>query len=120
MDRIKRFIESTFSKDVRANFTINGSPGSYVDFPENLNPEIKKILSGQGITKLYEHQSEAFRSIENNRHTLVVSRTASGKTLSFFLPIINEYLHADQPFYGACFFIRQRRSHGTRKRHSAS
>ncbi len=98
MERIRRFIESSFSKEIRAKFTIDGNPGLFVDCPENLNPEIRKILSNQGITKLYEHQAEAFRSIEGNLHTLVVSRTASGKTLSFFLPIINEYLRADQPF----------------------
>ncbi|MBN1497001.1 MAG: DEAD/DEAH box helicase [Spirochaetes bacterium] len=98
MERIKRFIESSFTRDVRANFTVNGTPGSYVDFPDNVNSEIRDILAEQGITRLYEHQAEAFRSIESDIHTLIVSRTASGKTLSFFLPIINEYIRSDQPF----------------------
>jgi DEAD/DEAH box helicase domain-containing protein len=98
MDRIKYFIESQFSKEIRSHFRINRREGTFVDFPENLNPEIKKILSRQGIQGLYAHQADAFSKIQDNRNTLVVSRTASGKTLSFFLPIINEYVHADQPF----------------------
>jgi DEAD/DEAH box helicase domain-containing protein len=98
MDELKFFIESKFNKELRSHFRINRSEGSFVDFPENLDPEIKKILNRQGITSLYAHQGDAFRMIQDNRHTLIVSRTASGKTLSFFLPIINEYVHADQPF----------------------
>ena len=98
MDDIKKFIEIKFSKELRAHFRTEGKGGSYADFPENLNPDIRAILNRQGITKLYKHQSDAFHNIELNRDTLVASSTASGKTLSFFLPIINEYLHADQPF----------------------
>src|SRR4030042_1780081 len=98
MDYIKRFIESEFSGELRAHFRIERKDGGFTDFPENLNPAIQKILAEQGITRLYTHQSEAFKSIEQNRNTLVVSRTASGKTLSFFLPIINEYLREEQPF----------------------
>lgn len=98
MDYIKNFLESHFNRELRAAFTIPGSQGSFTAFPDNLNPELKRILNGQGIKALYTHQADAFRRIEQGYDTLVVSRTASGKTLSFFLPIINEYLRAEQPF----------------------
>ncbi len=98
MKSIKRFIESSFHEELRGHFTVQKREGSFVDFPVTLNQDIRGVLNGQGITKLYEHQAEAFTSIGNNRNTLVVSHTASGKTLSFFLPIINEYLLANQPF----------------------
>ena len=57
MDRIRHFIDSNFSRDVRANFTVKGSPGSYVDFPENLNPEIKKILLVKFPESIYNDES---------------------------------------------------------------
>jgi DEAD/DEAH box helicase domain-containing protein len=98
MDKIKHFIESKFNHDIRAGFTINGSAGTFVEFPGNLDNELKTILTSQGIKALYAHQADAFRKIESGRDTLIVSRTASGKTMSFFLPILNEYLHAGQPF----------------------
>src|SRR3990172_6277924 len=98
MDGIKYLIESKFNKELMAHFKSESRQGSYAEFPESLNPEIKAILLQQGITKLYAHQYDAFQKIAQNQSTLIVSRTASGKTLSFFLPIINEYLLSDQPF----------------------
>lgn len=98
MDKIKHFIESRFNRDIRACFTTEGSAGSFVEFPRNLDNELKNILASQGIRALYTHQADAFTRIEGGNDTLIVSRTASGKTMSFFLPILNEYLHAQQPF----------------------
>jgi DEAD/DEAH box helicase domain-containing protein len=98
MEHIKKFIESKFSNEIRAHFRTDERPGSFAEFPENLDPRLQAVLNAQGITKLYSHQSSAFYKIGQNRDTLIVSSTASGKTLSFFLPVLNEYLHADQPF----------------------
>lgn len=98
MEQIKNFIELKFNKELRAHFTTAAREGSFVDFPENLSAGIKSILHKQGISRLYRHQRDAFENISEGRDSLIVSRTASGKTLSFFLPIINEYLHAEQPF----------------------
>jgi len=63
-----------------------------------LSPDLKKVLNEQGITKLYSHQRNAFDKISAGKNTLLVSSTASGKTLSFFLPILNEYVLSDKPF----------------------
>ncbi len=98
MNNIKHFIESKFNRELRSGFTIDGAKGAFTDFPGNLDDDIKKILLSQGIKALYTHQADAFHKIEKGNDTLIVSRTASGKTLSFFLPILNEYLHAEQPF----------------------
>ncbi|MBN2160010.1 MAG: DEAD/DEAH box helicase [Spirochaetes bacterium] len=98
MDQIKLFIESEFNRGIRAHFRIERKQGTFVDFPVDLNQDIRESLVRQGINRLYEHQLDAFMKISDNRDTLVVSHTASGKTLSFFLPIFNEYLHAKQPF----------------------
>jgi DEAD/DEAH box helicase domain-containing protein len=98
MDGMKHYIESKFGKNIRAHFRTEDKEGSYGEFPASLDPELQSILRTQGITRLYAHQYDSFQKIEQNISTLIVSRTASGKTLSFFLPIINEYLHAAQPF----------------------
>lgn len=63
-----------------------------------MSPDLKKVLNEQGITKLYSHQRNAFDKISAGKNTLLVSSTASGKTLSFFLPILNEYVLSDKPF----------------------
>ncbi len=97
-DSINRFIEKKFSSDIRARFRLDAVEGTYRDFPEGLAGELKDILVNQGITSFYEHQSLAFDLVSAGKDTLIASSTASGKTMSFFVPILNEYLAAAQPF----------------------
>ncbi len=98
MPNLNAFIETKFKDQIRAHKFIDKIEGEYINFPDGLHPGLREVLINQGITKLYSHQKEAFQSIEENKNTLLVSSTASGKTLSFFLPIINQYMFAEQPF----------------------
>ncbi len=68
------------------------SPGISVDFPEELNPEIINALGSMGINSLYRHQLDSFTLIQCGENVLLNTGTASGKTLAFFLPILQSYL----------------------------
>ena len=98
MQTIHHFIQSVFHSEIRANIKYDPSSGSLCDLPQNLDPNLVEGLKQQNILQLYAHQSEAFASISENRHTCLVSSTASGKTLSFFLPVFNEYTQEKSPF----------------------
>ena len=52
-------------------------------------------LSGQGITRLYTHQVCAIEALRAGRDTVVVTGTASGKSLCFHLPALERLL--DEP-----------------------
>ncbi|HRZ27907.1 MAG TPA: DEAD/DEAH box helicase [Spirochaetota bacterium] len=98
MDKIRGFIESRFSSEISAHLTMDRNKAAIAPFPEGLENRLKKILAEDGITGLYLHQNEAFQSISGMDDTLLVSQTASGKTLSFFLPILNEYIRTPGGF----------------------
>ncbi len=98
MSKISEFIESRLEQNLKGKLELESEKGSFSEFPKNLREDLKQVLISSGISKLYEHQKLAFESIESCKNTLVVSKTASGKTLSFLLPILNEYLNADQKF----------------------
>ena len=98
MDSLTPFILSTFKDNIKSRISFDPIPGNYQPFPEDLNADLSAVLTEQGIDRLYSHQTEAYRSIRDGRDTLMVSHTASGKTLSFFLPILSEYLQAKTPF----------------------
>ncbi|MFC1670175.1 DEAD/DEAH box helicase [Spirochaetota bacterium] len=98
MKELKEYIAKRFNNEVRAHLQLDKRAGSFTDFPVNLQMELTEVLQKEGIERLYDHQAEAFESISNNENTLLVSHTASGKTLSFFLPIFNEYIQAQTPF----------------------
>lgn len=96
--QIAAFLEQRFEKQIKAHHVLDAQQGSFHPFPKNLAPKLGQVLRDDGIEKLYSHQAEAFDSISQNQDTVLVSHTASGKTLSFLLPILNEYIHAPSPF----------------------
>ena len=61
-------------------------------FPGALLPEIRAYLEGQGISRLYTHQAEMFEKAAAGKNVVITTSTASGKTLSFLLPVLQAAL----------------------------
>ncbi len=59
-----------------------------VPTPPELAPELVAALIRAGITELYSHQVEALEAARRG-HAIVTSGTASGKSLSFNLPVLD-------------------------------
>ena len=59
----------------------------YVSFPESMRPEIGDYLRSKGISRLYSHQAEMFVRAGEGESLVITTATASGKTLSFLLPV---------------------------------
>jgi DEAD/DEAH box helicase domain-containing protein len=79
---------------VRAIRKQSSRPGKFVDFPEALAAPLKQSLVSRGIRQLYSHQAEAFEHATAERNVVVVTPTASGKTLCYNLPVL-QHLTAD-------------------------
>ncbi len=67
-------------------------PGRYADLPEGLHPRLRAALRARGIERLYAHQRQAFDAAQAGAHTVVVTPTASGKTLCYNLPVFDRIL----------------------------
>src|SRR5258708_2144302 len=74
---------------VRAIHHRPARPGVYRPLPDAIQPELRKVLASRGIEKLYSHQEEAFGFVSQNRNTVIVTPTASGKTLCYNLPVLD-------------------------------
>ena len=57
-----------------------------------LHPDVQASLRGQGIERLYTHQAAAIDAARAGRHLVVVTSTASGKTLCYNLPALEAIL----------------------------
>jgi DEAD/DEAH box helicase domain-containing protein len=66
--------------------------GSYEDFPPEISPRLREIFERRGIDRLYSHQKEAFERVRAGDHIVVVTPTASGKTLCYNLPVLDTLL----------------------------
>ncbi len=62
-------------------------------FPSSLDPRIADALRARGINDLYSHQARAWELIEKGHHVVVVTPTASGKTLCYNLPALQALIH---------------------------
>ncbi len=61
--------------------------------PDPPLPEpLARRLVAMGIDALWTHQAEALQSVRRGRHTIVATGTASGKSLCFNLPVIEQIL----------------------------
>src|SRR5688572_24786983 len=67
-------------------------PARFADFPPGLSPRLLEVLRGRGYERLYTHQRQAFDPAQEGRHTVVVTPTASGKTLCYNLPVLDRIL----------------------------
>jgi DEAD/DEAH box helicase domain-containing protein len=101
---VLEYLKSRFAAQIASHTVLPATAGEFDALPETLHPQLRRALESAGISRLYTHQSEAFESIRRNQDTLIVSRTASGKTLSFLLPILHEYISAEAPFSVALLY----------------
>ncbi len=65
---------------------------SYGNWPEGLSSQVVEALKKRGIEQLYTHQTEAVEATQNGKSTVVVTPTASGKTLCYNLPVLERVL----------------------------
>ncbi|HMO50994.1 MAG TPA: DEAD/DEAH box helicase [Kiritimatiellia bacterium] len=98
LDDALHFLEARFHRQIRDHRILEASPGDFSPLPKNLDPRLRRVLEDDGITQLYAHQAEAFDAIQTGRDVVLVSRTASGKTLSFLLPLLNRWMQDEAPF----------------------
>jgi len=61
-------------------------------FPERLDPRLLDALRKRGIHNLYTHQSETIEQVLSGKNAVVVTPTASGKTLCYNLPVLDSIL----------------------------
>ncbi len=66
--------------------------GEFADIPDAVEPALRLSLHQRGVPRLYIHQAEAFRAASEGRNVVVVTPTASGKTLCYNLPVLNRVL----------------------------
>src|SRR5215813_11124582 len=64
-------------------------PARYVPFPAGLDERLTRALRSRGIADAYSHQSEAIEHALARRNLVVITPTASGKTLCYNAPVLN-------------------------------
>ncbi len=64
--------------------------GRYVAIPDFIDERLRGALKRRGIKELFSHQGMSLDAIRAGKDVVVVTPTASGKTLCYNLPILND------------------------------
>lgn len=91
--QLLRRIERRYKGRITGSVVFPERPARLLPFPSELDPRVASALRSHGIRELYSHQRQAWDAITAGRHTVVVTPTASGKTLCYNLPVLQAALH---------------------------
>ena len=84
--------DSSFMDCVTEWRTLPATQGRYADLPQDMDERLKEILRKRGIHRLYCHQAECWNLAQAQKDYVVVTPTASGKTLCYNLPVVSSIL----------------------------
>ncbi len=81
-----------FMGNVSAWERLPARPARYAEFPTRLDPRLITALREFGTAPLYTHQATAVEAALAGENVVVVTGTASGKTLCYNLPVLQTML----------------------------
>ncbi len=84
--------DAEFQRNVTKWLVVDPEEAVYAPFPEELDDRLKEALRQKGIEQLYVHQAEAYQQVMQGKNVVIVTPTASGKTLSYNLPVFQTLL----------------------------
>ncbi|HEV3421636.1 MAG TPA: DEAD/DEAH box helicase [Candidatus Acidoferrum sp.] len=67
----------------------------WAEFPEWVQVDLRVAYNAKGIRQLYTHQAAAAEAVHAGKNVVIVTPTASGKTLCYNLPVLNAILAND-------------------------
>lgn len=81
--------DSSIASLIAAHRQLEPRPPRHAPWPAGLEPRVIGALRGRGIEALYTHQAAAYQAVRSGRNVVVVTPTASGKTLCYNLPVLD-------------------------------
>ncbi len=76
------------ARAVTAHRVIPATEASFAPLPGWLDARLAEGLASAGLDRLWSHQAAAVEALHDGRDTVVVTPTASGKTLCYNLPVL--------------------------------
>ncbi|MBP1770808.1 MAG: box helicase domain protein, partial [Candidatus Aminicenantes bacterium] len=80
------------SDSIKAFQYLPAREGQFRDYPDDVHPALREALAAKGFTSLYSHQRSSWDALKEGKNIVVVTPTASGKTLCYNLPVLDAIL----------------------------
>jgi DEAD/DEAH box helicase domain-containing protein len=95
--RVREIVEQFAARDrsgevLTAVHHIPAREAKFAPMPDWVRADLAAVYGEKGVGQLYSHQAAAAAAVHAGRNTVVVTPTASGKTLCYNLPVLNAVL----------------------------
>jgi DEAD/DEAH box helicase domain-containing protein len=95
--RVREVLDMLASRDINGDVLtavryFPARQAQWAEFPVWVHADLVAAYSAKGIRQLYTHQAIAAEAVHAGKNVVVVTPTASGKTLCYNLPILNSIL----------------------------
>jgi DEAD/DEAH box helicase domain-containing protein len=99
ISRVHQVLDVFAARDVRGEIltAVRHFPAreaQWADFPAWTHGDLRAAYTGKGIRQLYSHQAAAAEGVHAGKNVVIVTPTASGKTLCYNLPILSAILES--------------------------
>jgi len=88
MPGLSNRLQRKYSDRITGSIFLPGHEGRYAELPADLPASLAAALRTRGVERLYSHQAEAWHAVQKGDHVVVVTPTASGKSLCYTLPVV--------------------------------
>ena len=85
-------LRAKYASRITGELVVPAQAGQYAPLPEDLDHRLAEALRGRGVERLYTHQAAAWKAVQAGSHTVIVTPTASGKSLCYNLPVLQAAL----------------------------
>jgi len=90
IDRLK--VEGSRNHSIKIIKHLPPQQGRFKEYPSDIHPSLVKALKQKGFSRLYTHQYLAWELSQKKKNIVIVTPTASGKTLCYNLPVIDSII----------------------------
>tara|TARA_B100000315_G_scaffold257393_1_gene306093 strand:- start:6242 stop:8572 length:2331 start_codon:yes stop_codon:yes gene_type:complete len=93
----ERFLQLVYGEDffddqVVHSKELSAKPAVFQKVEGGLHETVEETLDALDIKQLYSHQATAIKEVRDGRHIVIVTGTASGKTLCYTIPVLEKLL----------------------------
>ncbi|MDY3562689.1 DEAD/DEAH box helicase [Gemmata sp. JC673] len=103
---VKKLLAAAEGLRVGYDSSVSATDGVFEPVPADLRPELAAYLARQYPHGLFRHQRRAVQGLLKGAHTVVATRTSSGKSLIYSVPVLNRLL--TDPSATALFLFPQK------------
>jgi len=85
-------LDPEFMKNVAAWERLPARPARYAPYPDRLDRRLVELVERMGLAPLYTHQAQAIEAALDGQNVVLVTGTASGKSLAYHLTALQAIL----------------------------